>query len=82
MDFFNGMEFSRFYSSSFIILILKVKDPTSFEKFRLISLCNVIYKVFAKLIVNRLSKLLDDMISPEQGAFVKGRSIFQNISLT
>ncbi|XP_042942930.1 uncharacterized protein LOC122277118 [Carya illinoinensis] len=82
MEFFQGMELPRFYTTSFIVLIPKVKDATSFDKFRPISLCNVIYKVFAKLIVNRLAMVLDRMISPEQGAFVKGRSIFQNISLS
>lgn len=60
----------------------KVKEPSSFDKFQPIRFCNVIYKVFAKLLVNRFALSLDKIISPEQGAFVKGRRIFQNISLT
>ncbi|XP_042979857.1 uncharacterized protein LOC122310040 [Carya illinoinensis] len=32
--------------------------------------------------VNRLSPLLANIISPEQGAFLSGRSIFDNISMT
>lgn len=80
-EIFQGMELPRFYTSFFIVLIPKLKDPTSFDKFHPISLCNVIYKVFSKLTVNRLSKVIEGLISPKQGAFVKGRTIFQNISI-
>lgn len=43
--FFSGGMLPRFYTSSFIILIPKVKDPSSFEKFKPISLCSVSYKI-------------------------------------
>lgn len=41
-DFFKGVTLPRFYTS-YIILIPKVMDPTSFEKFKPISLCFVVY---------------------------------------
>lgn len=66
---------------SFIVLIPKVKEPSSFGHFRPISLCNVVYKAFSKLLVNRLAHVIEKIVSPEQGAFVKGMSIFQNIYL-
>jgi hypothetical protein len=59
-----------------------VPDPCSFDKFRPISLCSVVYKICSKLIVNRLSAVLCRLVSEEQGAFLPGRSIFENISLT
>ncbi|KAK3184523.1 hypothetical protein Dsin_031809 [Dipteronia sinensis] len=81
-EFFKGDALPRFYCSSFIVLISKVKNPQSFDKFRPISLCNVIYKAFSKVLVNKLSMVIRDLISPEQGAFVRGRSIFENVTLT
>lgn len=47
--------------------------------YRLISLCNVTYKIIAKTIVNRLKKSLDSIISPTQVAFVLGRLISDNV---
>ena len=39
-------------NSTFISLILKVKNPKSVSKFRPISLCNVVYKLIAKVVFN------------------------------
>ena len=44
-----------------------------------ISLCNVIYKVISKILVNRLKPLMNDLIIPYQNAFIKGRSITDDI---
>ncbi|KAL2224647.1 UNVERIFIED_CONTAM: hypothetical protein Sindi_3028800 [Sesamum indicum] len=49
--------------------------------FRPISCCNVLYKIIANLIVQKLSVILDKLISPCQAAFVPGRSIGDNIML-
>ncbi|KAL2252628.1 UNVERIFIED_CONTAM: hypothetical protein Sindi_0057500 [Sesamum indicum] len=49
--------------------------------FRPKSCCNVLYKIIAKLIVQRLSMLLDKLTSPCQAAFVPGWSIRDNIML-
>ncbi|KAK1587186.1 hypothetical protein Q3G72_010418 [Acer saccharum] len=81
VDFFQGTPLSRFYSSSFIVLIPKVDNPASFDKFRPISLCSVAYKIFSKIIVFRLTDLVEKLVSHEQGAFIPGRSIFENITL-
>ena len=61
-----------------IVLILNVKNPQSIKDFRPISLCNVIYKIISKCLVNRLRPLLDGMISPTQSAFIPGRLISDN----
>ena len=64
-----------------IIIIPKVDNPGRLTDFRPISLCNVIYKVVAKCLVNRLHPILDDIISPEKSAFVPRRMITDNALL-
>ncbi|XP_035545050.1 uncharacterized protein LOC109016147 [Juglans regia] len=81
-EFFSGGKWPRFYTSSYVVLIPKMDIPSGFDKFRPKSLCSVFYKICSKIIVNRLTSLLPKMISLEQGAFIPGRSIFENISLT
>lgn len=61
-----------------LILIPKSKEADSPKDFRLISLCNVLYKVITKFLTARLRPLLDDLISPYQNAFVPGRQIVDN----
>jgi hypothetical protein len=61
-----------------IVLIPKVPHPETLKDFRPINLCNVIYKVVSRCIVNRLRPLLQDPISPSQSAFIPGRMIIDN----
>jgi hypothetical protein len=61
-----------------IVLIPKTNHPKSMKNFRPISLCNVVYKVVSKCIVNRLRPLMQDIISMSQSAFIPGRMITDN----
>lgn len=62
-----------------ITLIPKKSVPETMSDLRPISLCNVAYKVIAKVAVDRMKILLDDIISHNQSAFVPGRLITDNI---
>ena len=61
-----------------IVLIPKVQFPETLKEYRPISLCNVIYKVVSKCLVNRLRPLLDELIAANQSAFIPGRLITDN----
>jgi len=58
--------------SSFITLIPKVHSPVVVSDYRLISLIGSQYKIIAKILETRLSRVIESIVSIEQSAFVKG----------
>jgi hypothetical protein len=62
-----------------IALIPKKLVPLVPADYRPISLCNVIYKLIAKCLANRIKPHLPDYIHPSQQAFIEGRRISNNI---
>ena len=64
-----------------IVLIPKKNNLEYLKDFRPISLCNMIYKVISKYLVNRLRPLLDELISETQSAFIPGRLITDNATI-
>jgi hypothetical protein len=65
-----------------ICLLPKAGDLILVTNLRLISLLRVPYKLTAKSIVNRMIQFLPLWIKQSQTAFVKDRSIFDNVFLT
>ena len=64
---------------TYIALIPKSDDPTSFNDFRPISLCNCLYKIISKIIANRIKPILSSHISAEQFAFLQNQHIHEAI---
>lgn len=62
-----------------ITLIPKVNAPQTIKDYRPISLCNVIYKVIAKSLADRIKAHLPHIIHPSQTAFIQGRHIATSI---
>ncbi|WOL04581.1 hypothetical protein Cni_G13302 [Canna indica] len=67
------------WKHTILVMIPKVDKPKKITEFRPIALCNVIYKIFAKLLVNRLRGILNKIISVEQNAFIPGRYLHDSI---
>lgn len=80
-DFHSKEELDPSINATFITLIPKCENPQVVADFRPISLCNTSYKILAKVLANRLKKVLDKLISPLQNAFIAGRQIVDNIIL-
>ena len=66
-------------NQTFIALIPKSDNPSSFNDFRPISLCNCLYKIIAKIIANRIKPVLSTHISAEKFAFLQNRHIQEAI---
>ena len=64
-----------------IILLYKKKDPRDARNYRPITLLNLDYKILTKILVGRLKKVIDTVISEQQTGFVPGRVITWNSHL-
>lgn len=62
-----------------ICLIPKVASPQTVNQFKPIAMCNSIYKLFSKIIINGLKPTMDTLITPNQANFIPKRNIRENI---
>ncbi|GJR25721.1 hypothetical protein Tco_1101953 [Tanacetum coccineum] len=81
-EFFTNGKLLRELNHTIIAFIPKVSNPTRVTDYRPISCCNVMFKCISKIIANRIKESLKTLVSPNQSAFVPGRSIADNILLT
>lgn len=64
----NNMSLAKLNKTN-ITLIPKSKLPTTMTEFRPIILSNVVYKIIAKVLANRLKAILPNIISKNQSVF-------------
>ena len=64
-----------------LVLILKVAHPENITQFRPISLCNTLYKLVSRILMQCLKPYMAEIINPCQAGFVPGHRTSDNIIL-
>ena len=77
--FWHSSKLLRKLNHTNLVLIPKVKCPKNMTQYRPIALCNVIYKILAKVLTNRLKLVMPNVIGDNQSAFIAGKQIQDNI---
>jgi hypothetical protein len=80
-NFFQSRKLLKATNAKIITLVSKKVNPSKMGDFHPISCCNLIYKCNTKILSNRLVSCLEDLISPNQTAFIPNRSIAENVLL-
>lgn len=81
IDYFAGSNLPPSFSQTLLALIPKNESPQDWGDFRPISLCSNLQKILSKLLNDRLSLCLLELISENQSGFLKNRAIIDNILL-
>lgn len=79
--FINGFILPHF-NSNLLILIPKSQESEGVTDFRPIALTNFVFKIITKIVADRLGIIATRIISHNQSAFIKGRSIVDPITFT
>uniref|UniRef100_I1P400 Reverse transcriptase domain-containing protein n=1 Tax=Oryza glaberrima TaxID=4538 RepID=I1P400_ORYGL len=62
-----------------ITLLPKQKDASRIQQYRPIYLLNVSFKIFTKIMANRIALVAQKVIKPSQTAFLPGRNIMEGV---
>jgi hypothetical protein len=71
--------FAYSLNATFVTLIPKKRNALNIRDFRPISLVGSIYKILAKVLANRLKRVLAGLVSESQNAFVGGRQTSDSV---
>ena len=83
---YNGIEEEELYNDNFVLstinLLYKKKDRQRIENYRPITLTNTDYKIYTKIITEKLGKIVHKIIYPNQAGFILNRNIHDHTRLT
>ena len=74
-DFYRGNLDIKRLNYSVITLVPKIKEANNVKQFCPICLLNVSFRIFTKLLMDKLAVLMDKLVSNNQTAFIKGRYV-------
>ncbi|RVW93100.1 putative ribonuclease H protein [Vitis vinifera] len=74
-EFHEQNSFLKSLNNTFLVLLPKKGGVEELRDFKLISLLGGLYKLLAKVLANRIKKVIGKVVSPDQNAFVMGRQI-------
>ena len=78
-EFHEQGKFVRSINATFLVLIPKKQNVEDLKDLRPISLVGGLYNILAKVLANRIKRVLSKVISPVQSAFVEGRQILDAV---
>lgn len=81
LEFFNTGRLYRGFNNTVVTLIPKGDNARYVKDYHPIVGCTIVYKIIAKIITERLGKILPSIISHSQAAFVPGQNIHNHILL-
>ena len=76
-EFHEQNAFLKSLNNTFLVLLPKKGEAEELGDFRPISLLGGLYKLLAKVLANRIKKVIGKVVSPDQNAFVMGRQILE-----
>ena len=74
-EFHERGRFVKSLNATFLVLVPKKGGAEDLKDFRPISLVGSLYKLLAKVLTNKIKKIMGKVISKPQNAFVEGRQI-------
>lgn len=80
-EFFTSGLLLKELNHTTLVLIPKGTHSSKVGDYHPITCCKVVYKIISKILANRLAPTLSDIVDKAQSAFVKGRSLAENVHL-
>ncbi|KAJ6809410.1 uncharacterized protein M6B38_160565 [Iris pallida] len=77
-EFFVEGRLLKEMNHTFLTLVPKKEGVTSLADFRSIACCNFLYKIITHLMCRRMEGIMQGLVSQNQAAFIKGRSIAEH----
>ena len=78
-DFYSGNLSLFSLNFGILTLIPKLKEVKMIQQYRPICMLNVSFKIFTKVLANRLNIVINKLIKPTQTAFMTSRYIMEGV---